>query len=120
MRNVRQEMRRPDRTVRRPNRPITAGWRAAFTGSPQAGAAEAENIRKEARWKRYGVAFADRGPMERDYYRQRAEVHRAGRAARRAWWPLQLALFAGMGVAIWKGFDLLEPQVQERHSGRGR
>ena len=58
--------------------------------------------------------------MERDYYRQRAEVHRAGRAARRAWWPLQLALFAGMGVAIWKGFDLLEPQVHERHSGRGR
>jgi len=47
------------------------------------------------------VAFADRGPMERDHYRTRAAAHRQAVAVRRAWWPLQLGLFAilGMGVA---------------------
>ena len=106
----------------------TGGWRGAFNGGSSQGeghfgggvgarASTSSAAHKEARWRRYGVAFADRGPMERDYYRQRAQAHRAGVAARRAWWPLQLALFAGVGAAIWKGMDALDPRIVEKRSG---
>ena len=76
------------------------GWRSAFSANPNLHSEEAEAIRKEARWRKYGVAFADRGPLERDAYRQAAQNHRKSIAVRRAWWPVQLAIFAALGLGV--------------------
>lgn len=86
---------------------FAGGWRAAFSSDAAggSGAEEAQQVRKEARWRRYGVAFADRGPMERDHYRSRAAAHRQAVAVRRAWWPLQLGLFAVLGIGVATAFD---------------
>ena len=98
----------------------TGGWRAAFSSSASAASEEAAQVRKEARWRRHGVAFADRGPMEREHYRSKAAAHRHAIAVRRAWWPLQLGVFALLGMGLATAFDHAQKGQVVRGGGQGK
>lgn len=54
---------------------FTAGWRQRFGMNPDGQESEHFAARnKEYHWRNHGVAFADRGPMETDFYQHHAQL----------------------------------------------